>query len=100
MLRSLFFPAKSGKKRVLQCVKIIHFQKEIDRMNRMNRIPKEQNDRGLVRALSCKSCASCPKHLFWLRLAALGVLRLFAANPQFAIRNPQSRTLCQASENS
>ena len=46
----------------------------------MNRIPKEQNDNGLVRALSCKSCSSCPKHLFWLRLAALGLLSLFAAN--------------------
>jgi len=62
----------------------------------MDRIPKEQNDDGSVRALSCKSCSSCPKHLFWLRLCrsgksvvqflwlrltALGPLRLFAATP-------------------
>jgi hypothetical protein len=38
----------------------------------MDRIPKEQNDDGLVRALSCKSCSSCPKHLFWLRLCRSG----------------------------
>jgi len=63
----------------LQYVRIIHFRKEIDRINRMNRIPKEQNDNGLVRALSCKSCSSCQKHLFWLRLAVLGFLRIFAA---------------------
>jgi hypothetical protein len=61
----------------LQSVRIIHFRKEIDRMNRMNRIPKEQNDNVLVRALSCKSCSSCPKHLLLLRLAALGAVLLF-----------------------
>jgi len=58
-------------------VRIIHFRKEMDRMNRMNRIPKEQNDNGLVRALSCGSGSSCSKHLFWLRLAALRELRIF-----------------------
>jgi len=35
----------------------------------MNRIPKEENDSSLVRALSCKSCSSCPKQL--LLVAAL-----------------------------
>jgi hypothetical protein len=61
----------------------------------MNKIPKEQNDNGLVRALSCKSCSSCPKHLLWLRLAALGpcalALRIparamaFAPDPQWCV---------------
>ncbi len=30
----------------LQSVRIIHFRREIDRMNRMNRILKEQNQNG------------------------------------------------------
>ena len=33
---------------------------------------------GLVRALSCKSCSSCRKHLFWLRLCRSG---FFVVNP-------------------
>jgi hypothetical protein len=61
----------------LQSGRIIHFRKEIDRMNRMNRIPKEQNDNVLVRALSCKSCSSCQNVFSWLRRAALGLFAPF-----------------------
>ena len=57
----------------------------------MNRISKEQNDSSPVRALSCKSCSSCPKRLFWLRLAALGLLRLLAA---IQVGPARTRVIC------
>src|SRR5208283_917104 len=50
-------------------------------MNRMNRIPKEQNDSSLVRALSCKSCSSCPKHLFLVAAGRAGPFVPFGGYP-------------------
>ena len=39
----------------------------------MNRISKEQNESSPVRALSCKSCSSCPKQLLLVAAGRAGL---------------------------